>query len=204
MAQLIAEKSNLIAVGSWNPAIIQPAWLRKEFPEIIPPTFNIELTGPLVSVRYDFGFCLMTPAANRLLFIPKTVDVDTLVKIAALGKGIYERLKYTPIAAAGCNFFFQLDKNEKFKSEEIEMIPDISNLPQKLVKSELTSRTISHTFSKDDFNINVTYEISGIERFLIINFDYQHPQQALVMAANSFVDNFGCANELANNLIRNN
>ena len=55
MAKLEPKKSNYLAVGAWNPAIIQPGWLRKEFPDVVPEMIGIEIIAPSLGVRFDMG-----------------------------------------------------------------------------------------------------------------------------------------------------
>lgn len=202
MAKLIADKSLFVVVGAWNPAIFQAEWINKEFPEFA-ASFQIEVELPTNNLRFNFGDFYLSVANNRLILIPKgEITEAILIKIADFAKKIFVRLNHTPIIVAGSNFFFQLDKDEEFSSQEVETEPDISNLPEKLANTKLISRSIKHTLSKDDFNINIIYEFLGKERGLLINFDYPRLPDAMNKAANSLIENLRCANYLAKNLIK--
>lgn len=202
MAKIIADKSHFIVVGAWNPAILQADWLTNEFPEITPSPLCVEIEVQTNNIRFDFSDFYLLPSNNRLVFIPKNnVDDTVLSRISILAKGIYDRLKFTPLGAVGSNFFFQLEKNEVFTSSEIEREPVIKNLPDKLANASIISRSIKHTLSESDFNTNIMYDIVGVERSLLINFEYQNSQNIMDIATNSLIDNFGCAIKLANNLV---
>jgi hypothetical protein len=201
MAKIIAEKSAFVAVGAWNPAIFRPEWLLKEFPEQIPESFLIELDGN-ANLRFDLGGFYLQTLNDRLVLTPKNDLNDSILEtISKLSKGICERLRYTPLIAVGSNFFFELDKNEKFSSEEIEKLPNISNLPDKLQNTSLTSRSIKHTFSKDDLNISIHYEIAGNDKTMLINFERKNSIDMMARAAQSLIEDFRCALELSEVLI---
>ncbi|EGW20627.1 hypothetical protein [Methylobacter tundripaludum] len=202
MAKIIADRSQFIVIGAWNPAILQGEWLTKEFPDITPSPLNVEIDIQTNNIRFDFDDFYLSPSSNRLAFIPKNdLNENTLSRMSVLAKGIYQRLVFTPISAAGSNFFFQLDKDEEFSSEEVEKVPVIKNLPNNLVDASLTFRSIKHTLSKSDFNTNIIYEIKGQERSLIINFEHSNSQNIMEKAAEFLIDNFNCANNLAESLI---
>lgn len=203
MAEIVASKSNFVAIGAWNPAILQPEWLKNEFPDVAPNQLNIEVELQTNNIRLDFDGFYLSTSNNRLLFMPgEVLDEGVLLRISDLAKGICERLIYTPIFAIGANFFFQLDKNEEFNSEEIEREPFIDNMPEKLGNASLVSRSITHTFSNELFNINIIYGITGKDRNLLINFDYQNQKNIMNTAANALVDNLKCACLLAKSLIK--
>jgi hypothetical protein len=188
----IPEQCNFIAIGAWNPAIIQPQWLKKEFPTLIPDKFNIQVVAGVVSAfRIEFSDeFVIDPNGGRLVFIPKKLDDKILEKIADLGRGIQDLLIHTPIAAAGCNFVFKLEQNEFFKLEKIEPDEEIKALYENIEGSNLVSRVINHELSAEDHTINLGYDFKGKAKFLRINFNYQQPLEAMKIAADTFVENY--------------
>jgi hypothetical protein len=203
MSKPIPDQSNFIAIGAWNPAIIQPQWLKKEFPTLIPEKFNVQIVAGVVSAfRIEFlDEFILDPNGGRLVFIPKKLDDKILKKIADLGRGIQNLLNHTPIAAAGCNFVFKLEPNEFFKLEKIETDEEIMGLYENIKDSNLISRSISHALSQEDHTINVTYDFKGQVKHLRINFDYQQPLNAMEVAANALIENFHRACNMCKELI---
>ena len=108
MSLPLPEKSNLIVIGAWNPAILQHPLLRNEFPTLITEdNINIQLVagaGSVSSYRMEFEKFFLDPNGGRLVFNPTNFELETLKLIADLAQGIREKLQFTPIAAAGCNF----------------------------------------------------------------------------------------------------
>jgi hypothetical protein len=203
MSKLISNQSNLIIIGAWNPAIIQPAWLKKEFPTQIPDNFRIQVvTGVISSFIIEFDDFIIDPNGGRLVFTPKKFDEKTLSNISKLSNGIQELLRHTPIAAAGCNFVFSLDANEFFSIEKIETDEQIKSLYSSLSECALVAKSIGHVFSAEDHKISVNYDFQGITRFLRINYEYQQPLNPMKKAADSFLKNFNHAQELCKELLR--
>lgn len=203
MSKIIVDQSNLIIIGAWNPAIIQPVWLKKEFPTLIPDKFAVQVvTGIQSSFRLEFEDFIVDPNGGRLVFIPKRIEDKILMDIAELCNGIQDRLKHTPIAAAGCNFVFVLEPNEFFSIDKLETDEQVKGFYGSLKGCNLVARSIGHIFSAEDHNINVNYDFKGSTRFLRINYDYQPPMNAMKKAADSFLQNLKRAQELSKELIR--
>ena len=113
MATPLPEKSVFVAIGAWNPAILQPPWLKTHFPYAVQDRINIHITtGHISSMVLDLGKFLFNPNSGRLLFVPKALDDETLSLIARLSRDLSKKLEHTPITAAGCNFSFRLDDSE--------------------------------------------------------------------------------------------
>ena len=84
MSKPIPKLSNFIAIGAWNPAIIQPQWLKKEFPTQIPSEFKMQVVAGVVSsfrIEFEKEF-IIDPNGGRLVFIPYNLDDTCLKKIA--------------------------------------------------------------------------------------------------------------------------
>ncbi len=204
MSKIISEKSNFIIIGAWNPAIIQPEWLKKEFPSLIPDKFGIQaVSGIVSSFRFEFEKIFLDPTGGRLVFIPKKLDEETLNYIANLSNGIQNRLSHTPIAAAGANFVFSLDENEAFTLDQIETDEQIKNLYLSLKECDFISKSIGHVFSAEDHAITINYDFHGNTKVLQLNYEYKFPlTDAMKRAADSLVQNFKHAENLCKELIR--
>ena len=203
MSKLLPEESNFIVIGAWNPAILQPEWLKREFPSLIPDKFDIQgIIGPPFSYRMDFEKIILDPHGGRLLFIPKKPDEETLRYITELSIGIQEKLQHTPIVAAGSNFVFKLDESEFFTLEELESNEQILGIYPFLKDLQLVAKSIRHAFSAEDHTININYDHQGSIRFLRINYNYQQPPDQMKKAAGSLIENFKHAQTISKKLIK--
>ena len=203
MSNLVPNQSNLVIIGAWNPAIIQPSWLKKEFPAQIPDSFRVQVVaGVISSLRIEFEDFIIDPNGGRLVFIPKKFDEKILSDIAKLSNGIQGLLPHTPIAAAGCNFVFSLDPTESFSLDKIETDDQIKSLYGSLKGCTLAAKSIGHIFSAEDHKISINYDFQGATRFLRINYEYSPPMNPMKRAADSFVQNFYHAQEISKDLIR--
>lgn len=201
MAELESQKSNYLVVGAWNPAIIQPEWLRQEFPDVVPDPIKVEIRAPSLGIRFDIGGFFLEASNGMLIFSPKKVDKETLNSISELSNGIANRLQYTPISAAGCNFSFSLDSTEKFYQDKLDSSDQPKDLSAILKVSNIVSQSVQHTYSLDNHNVNIFYDYKGNERSLRINFDYQNPKVAMIEASDMLENNFETALDLSKELI---
>ena len=130
MSTPIPVQSNFIAIGAWNPAIIQPHWLRKHFSDFIPETCQIEIAsvGVASAFRMSYPKVSIDPNNGRLVFIPKELSEEIMKYIADLSIGIQEKLEHTPIIAAGSNVVFQLEAGEIFLLDQIEPEQEVEGL----------------------------------------------------------------------------
>lgn len=205
MSKIIPEQSNFIAIGAWNPAIIQPHWLKKQFGERIPDECGVEIVsaGGLISAfRLNYKRIVIDPNNGRLVLIPKEDNKEIYQYLSEIALGIQDKLSHTPIIAAGSNFVFKLESNESFTIDEIEKEPDILKLYDNThEKDKIISKSIRHTFGHDNYTINIIYESTKAEKLLKINFDYQK-QSPMKRAAELLVKNYEYALELNAHLVR--
>lgn len=204
MSKNLPDQSNFIAIGAWNPAIIQPHWLKKQFPSIVPDNCAIEIasSGSGSSIRMNYEKVIIDPNNGRLILIPKALNEENLNYIKDLGIGIQSKLEHTPIVAAGSNFVFQLDSEEIFTVDDIAQDDKILGLYGDLPKQgKMISKSIRHTFGLADYSINVNYDYGASARFLRINYDYKGANP-MKRAAESLIENYKYSLELCSSLIR--
>jgi hypothetical protein len=204
MSKNLPDQSNFLTIGAWNPAIIQPHWLRKYFSGKIPDTCQIEIAsvGAISAFRMSYPKVSIDPNNGRLIFIPKELSEESMKYIAELGLGIQGKLEHTPIVASGSNFVYQLEAGESFTLDEIEQEQQIAGLYKNLnEQGKIISKSIRHTFSLKDYSVNITYDYSGSDRLLRVNFDYQGAEP-MKRAAEGLVANFKYSLDLQKQLIR--
>jgi len=203
MSELLVNQCNLVVIGAWNPAIIQPSWLKKEFPHIIKEdTATIQaVLGSSAPLQFEIEKkVIIASSHSNLTFTPQKVDDETLDFISKLSSGIQEKLPHTPITAAGCNFVFKLGENEYFKIDDLEKNDTLNEFYNNLSLPELTSKNVHHTLAFEDYCLNIRYSYNGRNKIIQYNYDYR---QSLPMkkAADSLQKNYDKSTELNSKLI---
>ena len=189
MSVIITEQCNFLIIGAWNPAIIQPGWLKKQFPTLIEgDQFRVELiTGPTATFRFEVNSVLISPNNDKLIFIPKEVNEKHLDFISKISFSIFEKLPHTPVFAAGCNFVYKLDDGEAFFISELEPQENALEIYDGMDLKELTSKQIRHGFSFSDHNLNISYNVAGDHKTIHYNFDYPLKDVNLIKEASESV-----------------
>ena len=204
MCQIITEQCTFVINGAWNTAIIQPDWLRSQFPTLIPSELEILfIPGNVRLLRYDLGNITLEPNNNRLIFIPKKIDDETLDYIAKLSTEIQRKLPHTPISAAGANYFFELDENEYFCIPGLENIEELKDHYKDFVQAELTSKVLRHTFSFSDHQLNIDFRINHDTKIVQYNYHYKL-SEPIEMASKSLKNNLNYSEKLNKKLIQSN
>jgi hypothetical protein len=196
--------TSFVAVGAWNPAIIQPNWLHKEFPKIITDAnapILIMPGGMASGFRLEYNNFSIEVSGARLVFMPRYFEISAFQLIKSLALGIHEKLYHTPIVAAGNNFAFELKGNEMFRLNEFEKEEDIRNLYSFNGGYSFVAKTTCHTIANKDCKININYISNNI---LSLNFDYSSPAISAPMetAAGKLEEDFHEANNIKNLLVK--
>lgn len=201
MSELITGDCNLIVLGAWNPSIIQPIWLRQQFPELIGKEFLVKYIGGTKSaLQFDFGKIIFTSDNEKLIFTPKNIDDDTLRYISELSISIFKKLEHTPINAAGCNFVYKLDKNESFVFEKGTNREALKKYYESVELREPLTSLIKHSFSLTDCQLNINYLFATDTR-ISYNFHFKLPN-SMQSAAEQLKENFDFSMELNKKLIK--
>lgn len=158
MCQLITNECNFIAIGAWNPSIIEPSWLRKQFPTLIPKQFEILFSFQTKhQLRLEFEKITLIIDNEKLIFVPKIMDKSTLGYITELSVKIHKKLEHTPIKAVGCNFVYKIDNNERFKIDEFINADKLKDFYEDSNLKDMTSKIYRHTFPFADYQLNIIY-----------------------------------------------
>jgi hypothetical protein len=179
MSKLLPEQSNLIIIGSWNPAIIQHQWLKSEFPEWIEkePTGAYLLQGDIQTLKLDYGDFAVQVNQQNLIFTFSRDDDEILDRVSNLTKGIYGKLKHTPVLAAGCNFVYELAPGECFNVGEGS--EESKKVEAALEGYLISSRELRYGFSGEDHSVNIRLHL-GASKKLHLNYDYRAPREIVV------------------------
>ncbi|MGR3180027.1 MAG: hypothetical protein ACUZ8E_18455 [Candidatus Anammoxibacter sp.] len=202
--KIIPEKCTFIVNGAWNTAIIQPKWLRSQFPTLIPDKFDILFLQDISkALRFDIKNIYFEPRDNCLIFIPKKVDDTTLDFISELSKGIQKKLPFTPVLAAGCNFTFELDNNEQFTIKNLNNMEDSELTYEPLKLDKLVAKETRHTFSFSDYRLNIIYNINADKKSILYNYHCDRNSPVEFMSE-SLKDNYNSSVNLNKKLIEAN
>jgi hypothetical protein len=180
MSKLLYEQSNLIIIGSWNPAIIQHQWLKSEFPDLIDPDplGAYLLQGNIQALLLEYIDFKVQVNQQNLIFTFKNIDDKTLDRVSNLAKGVYDKLKHTPISLAGCNFVYELELGDFFSAGEGH--EESERVEAELEDYQLLSREVRYGFSGLDHKINIHFKCVGALRSLQLNYDYSEPSEKVV------------------------
>jgi len=206
MSALIFGETSFVAVGAWNPAIIQPGWLHNQFPDIIKDAYvPIQIMSGMASgFRLEYSSFFIELNGVRLVFMPKNFDVSTFELIKKLALGIHEKLYHTPIFAAGNNFAFKLEGNEIFTLNEFEKEEDIRKLYSFNEGYSFVGKNMCHTIANKDCKVNINYIYTESANILSLNFDYSPPVNLVPMktAAGKLEENFHEADNIRKLLVK--
>lgn len=180
MSKLLYEQSNLIIIGLWNPAIIQHQWLKSEFPEWIDdePVAAYLLQGGIQTLKLEYRDFGVLVNQQNLIFTFKSANDEILDRVSSLAKGVYDKLKHTPISAAGCNFVYELEPEEFFSIGEGR--EEISCVETALEGYQRLSREVRYGFSGLDHGVNIFFSNVGESRKFHLNYDYRAPREKVV------------------------
>ena len=103
MAHPIFDRTSIVVIGAWNPAIIQPEWLfRSKVVEIPPPEISVEVNPRTRQYRYMLGDFRWTIDDSRLEILSQKMQ-----DCGVFAARVLALLPHTPVEAVGTNFVFK-------------------------------------------------------------------------------------------------
>lgn len=161
---LKTEFNPLVILGAWNKHIFSPEWVGKFlFPKKkLEVEFPINVDGsPRISTENLRVFILN----NRLNFVLRKDEDNTLEEIQELSLKIADYLPHTPVVAYGANFLFEYPDG----FDKLEPLFSLFD-SEKLVESGyiIDSDQIRHGLVRDNRKINLTLVKKGD----ILKFDF--------------------------------
>lgn len=198
-------ESNLVILGAWNIAILQPNWFLKHFKEFkkeekIPVEF-LASTNP--RMRFKLNDILICPENGRLTLFPQNNSIENLNFITKISSGVCEKLYHTPITATGNNFIFELEENESHVMDNFLDTEKQNDYYENIGLQNFNNRSFTHSFSFSNYILNIAYNNKLKDKtILTYNFHYEtKTKEAILNAINSLVKNFERASELNSKLI---
>ncbi len=204
MSKLLVERCNITIVGAWNPAIITPNWIKREFHEFIHATqYEVSLTpAPVPRIRFAIEGLTIDPNAGRLQIRPTRSDVSRMELIPKLASAIYERLPHTPVTAVGVNFAYQLEVDEGVVAFKYVDYEEQERFYRTLDLHPIPQRQIRHSFAFPNSQLNLSYEARQEVETVSFNFHHKATKYAEVRSAlKSFDEERAISEQLENKLI---
>lgn len=152
--RLVPEGWNVVVVGAWNVAILNPEWLGKNVFGTDQVKLEIPVGGhPLAFLRVTGDGVRIITAPDKVQFSPVEVTTETLTKVEATVGKLLDLLPHTPVAAIGANFTFQ----EHDPAEELVehfLDPDLGSIIDLGFTSEAHTYT-RHLKQEDGATLNL-------------------------------------------------
>lgn len=102
MIEKVADTATVVLIGSFNPAIFQPAWFQKQglLPETETSSANIETISNDISI-FAMSWVRIEVLGER--FVARTSDESKFSPLRDLVIGTFRLLEYTPVRQMGLN-----------------------------------------------------------------------------------------------------
>lgn len=190
---------NIVIVGAWNPAIINPPWLTKEvfdIPEEMDEPVKLEVsTNPLDPPKFTIRDVAFVGRRDRLMIIPSNFTEDNFQSVEDKSRIILDKLSHTPITAFGQNFEYLC---ETASGDDIDVFDFNDNIEELFgtTNYSLESTAIAKTLRLENHALNFTRILSGNILKVRFNFHYEvsSAKDARNQLENSIRENFKLAN----------
>lgn len=155
-----------VIVGSWNPKIFTPAWVKKN---LFALTGNQDLKGLVNFEEMDFGFewegVTVIPKANVFEVRFEGYSEAKATLVSSIVVKVLELLPQTPIKAIGVNIGYNLRNGHN--SPLAQSLKGIQTSFREFNLSQL-----KHSLDKGDYQINIITDISSVGLNSNFNFHY--------------------------------
>lgn len=205
--EAIKGSTNLILVGIWNPAILNPEWLvRHAFKDKeakdVPVTIEIA-TFPGLSPRLTIEGIVFQPGRSRVVMVvPNNAGEEDINKVEAIATAILRELPHTPMQAVGQNFEFV--ENDP-TPEQMNIFDSSDDLSEKCdFEFNPISQQVVSSIQFDGRTLNFTRTVLDGKLRLKFNFHYNvtSAEDAVdkISTNHRFVENYRYALRIINSL----
>jgi hypothetical protein len=167
--KIVAEGWNVVVVGAWNVAILNPEWLGRNLFKDSNVQVEIPIGGqPVALMRVTSAGVRVLTAPDRVIFSPVKIDDGSLRRVEECAVDLLRQLPHTPLVAIGVNFkFVEADPGEHLVTHFRD--PDVDAIVRLGFVSEGVSQT-RHLRFADDRTLNLKTRLAGNRLELDFNF----------------------------------
>lgn len=166
---------NLVAIGSWNPAILSPQWVKHHLvPEAGQDVLLAIPMQPMALPRLTADGVNIYPGNEQLVFDCVELGDEALRKVGEKFGRICGLLPHTPVSAIGLNFRFQGSVDNEPQLVELFSFSDAANISADTYK--LRASSVRRSFVLGDGTLlNLSIDNAGAEFRLEFNFHADVP-----------------------------
>jgi hypothetical protein len=173
--QPVPEKSTIVIAGSFNPAILTPAWIGKnvldppiveEFPVYVMAT----IMGPAQVPRYSVPGFSYSPGYQNLTFHLEGLDATACQRVCEVAARILGLLPHTPTTGIGFNLGFRDDNPSVQLLRLLAVSPSFADALGQ--GAEVVGRNWLNVASWGSALVTLQTGIRGSEFALDLNFHY--------------------------------
>ena len=194
-------------IGAWNKSIINPIWLKEQFPSLFKDSdIKSELKiGSSLTFRHTIDNVSIEVMDDRILFITEFEQKKNLKFIADLSLFICEKLPHTPILAIGHNFIYT-PRNTLKGIEKLLNNEQQEQLIQKFNSGYHIENQFHFSFAEHKKILKIILINNKKERYINVSFNYHYLIQSnedIRNALNEFIKNYHDSKQKLINLENN-
>ena len=153
----IVTEWTVVAVGSWNLAILNPDWFAKNVFDINQLNVELILENFAPRLRFVHDDAIVIPSSDRVIIGSRRPTDSSLVACDRAMNKLLELLPVTPIAAVGVNFGYE-EADPPQRLFDLFKFSDGSKFIDQAI--QITGSTIARQFSYDKYLCTMTTNLS--------------------------------------------
>lgn len=172
--KVITDRTTVVLVGAFNPAILQPNWIAVHGLGYAPEQeFQVEILSPVGGVgpnRFSFdGLSYSAGYRNVTLHLEGSTPEQCARAATATAK-VLELLPHTPVNGLGFNFGFSVDEPS---NDLLALLSQHDALLDSFgAEAEVATRRWGNTLKWQDALVSVDCEMAGHQLVIQLNFHY--------------------------------
>jgi len=162
------QQTSIVMLGSWNPAIISPAWLYTQAVVAkLPPETQFGFQPLNRSIRFELAGMSWEASDSRL-----AITCSAMKNCGTYAAKVLNLLRHTPIQAVGTNFVFQSALDD-WPRGDIAGIRDLTSPHEmaKLIFPQVVWQASSHIDSDTVLKLTATRNETAGETSVVVSFN---------------------------------
>ena len=193
----ILDLCNINILGAWNISIINPIWLKEQFPHLFQQEkYEMSLKiSPNPTFLFNEQSIDIEYSNDKLLVSTKEDSIEKVKLIKSMCLSIVEKLPHTPIFAIGHNYTYVV-KNE-FLIRNFFVNNTTNNLIHSLKYDRPIEERLSCSFALENSKLNIYFIKKKDNNTISFNYHYQIDlKDTIYSAIKAFENNFNHSKEL--------